>query len=156
MEIEGFENYLIYEDGRVYSKKRKKFLKNNPDKNNGYLRVGLWKDGNKNHFSIHRLIALHYIENPNNYPEVDHIDRDTQNNSLDNLRWCDRSMNQQNKGLMVTNKTGIKYISQHKGGYRFQKMINGNKHQKWFKTLEEALKYKEEYLQRNNNRIAAN
>ena len=44
------------------------------------------------------------------------------------------------------NTTGIKYICKTKDGYRFQKTIKGKKHGKWFKTLEEAIEYKEQYL----------
>jgi len=145
MEIDGYNNYLIYEDGRVFSKKRNKFLKASPD-NCGYLRFNLYKDGKRKTFMIHRLIALHYIPNPHNYEEVDHIDRNRQNNSIDNLRWVDRSMNQQNQGLFKTNKLGISNICQTDYGYRFKIVRNGKKHQKRFKTLEDAIKYKEEYL----------
>jgi len=145
MEIEGYENYLIFEDGRVFSKKRNKFLKATPN-SRGYLRLNLCKDGKLKLFQIHRLIALHYIPNPNNYEEVDHLDRNRQNNSIDNLRWVDRSMNQQNTGVRITNKLKIKNISPHENGYRFQKIVNGKIHTKKFKTLEDAIKYKEEYL----------
>jgi len=148
MEIEGYNNYLIFEDGRVFSKKRPStnggFMKPNVKKD-GYLQVQLNNYGQKT-FMIHRLIATYYIPNPNNYEEVDHIDRNRQNNSIDNLRWVDRSMNQQNKGLFKTNKLGISNIYQTDYGYRFQKKVNGKKHTKRFKTLEDAIKYKEEYL----------
>jgi hypothetical protein len=145
MEIEGYSNYLIYEDGRVFSKKRNKFMKSRNNRR-GYYEVNLYKDGKKKSFKIHRLIALHYIPNPNNYEEVDHKDRNRQNNSIDNLRWADRSMNQQNKGLFKTNKLGISNICQRKDDYQFKIVRNGKRHQKYFKTLEDAIKYKEEYL----------
>ena len=145
MEIEGYENYLIYEDGKVFSKKRKIFLKS-LDNGDGYLIVPLCKDGKKKAFTIHRLIALHYIPNPHNYKCVDHKDRNRQNNSLDNLRWVTNQMNCQNRGLVITNKLGISNIYQTDYGYRFYKTINGKRHGKRFKTLDEALKYKEEYL----------
>jgi len=149
MEINGFENYLIYEDGRVYSKKRNTtnggFLKPRTD-THGYLRLYLCKDGKPTNKKIHRLIAEHYIPNPHNYPCVDHIDRDRQNNSLDNLRWVTFQMNNQNMGLRKDNKLGIQYISKDGNGYIFQKTRNGKNHRKWFKNLEDAIKYKEEYL----------
>jgi len=145
MEVNGFENYLIYKDGRVFSKKRKKFLKSHPN-NYGYIRIILCKDGKPNNFLIHRLIAEHYIANPNNYLEVDHIDRDRKNNSIDNLRWVTKTMNSQNTGLFKTNKLGISNIYQTEKGYRFKIIRNGNKHEKNFKTLEDSIKYKEEYL----------
>ena len=46
---------------------------------------------------IHRLVALHFVDNPNNYTEVDHLDRDKENNNAENLRWCTRSDNNSNK-----------------------------------------------------------
>jgi len=145
MEIEGYSNYLIYEDGRVFSKKRKIFLKSR-DNGRGYHTVHLCKDGRHKHYLVHRLVAIHYIPNPHNYPEVDHKDRDKENNSIDNLRWVTRSMNNQNTGIFITNKLGISNISFGKQGYRFDKRINGKRHHKCFKTLDEALKYKEEYI----------
>tara|TARA_R100000734_G_C3316928_1_gene109684 strand:- start:1530 stop:1985 length:456 start_codon:yes stop_codon:yes gene_type:complete len=144
MEIQGYSNYLIYEDGRVYSKKKKIFLKGR-NVGAGYLSVVLWNDKKKQHY-IHRLVALHYIPNPENKPEVDHINRDKKDNRVDNLRWVTRCENKQNLGLLNTNTTGIKNICPHKnGGYNYEKKVNKKKHTKYFKTLEEAIEYKKEY-----------
>ncbi len=139
MEINGHPNYLVYEDGRVFSKKSRKILK--PYTNGqGYMRVKLT---NQKDMYIHRLVALHYIPNPHNYPEVDHIDRNRTNNDISNLRWADHSMNQQNTGFRCNNISGHKNISPHqKGGYVFQKTFRGKNHKKYFKTLEEAIEYK--------------
>jgi hypothetical protein len=146
MEIEGYANYLIYEDGSVYSKKTKKFRKLSVHVE-GYLKINLCKDGKAKHFLVHRLVAKHYIPNPHNYEQVDHIDRDKSNNHLYNLRWVNQSMNQQNRDVRSDNKLEIKNISPHsKSGYSFEKKINGKRHGKWFKTLEEAIEYKEHYL----------
>ena len=107
MEINGYPNYLIYEDGRVYSKKRKIFMK--PFLiNKGYKSIYLFKNNKRKHFLIHRLIALHYIPNPNNYPTVDHIDRNPLNNNISNLRWASSSM--QNENRKVFSNSGEKYI----------------------------------------------
>lgn len=59
----------------------------------GYKVVGLHKNGLEKKFLIHRLVAENFIENPNNLPEINHIDENKQNNSVFNLEWCDRKYN---------------------------------------------------------------
>lgn len=59
----------------------------------GYLHLMLCKNGNKKHFLVHRLIAITFIPNPNNLPEVNHKDENRQHNSVDNLEWCSSSYN---------------------------------------------------------------
>ena len=59
----------------------------------GYEVVGLWKNNRQNLVFIHRLIAEAFIENPNRYPEVNHVDGNKQNNDISNLEWCSPRMN---------------------------------------------------------------
>lgn len=61
--------------------------------NDGYLNVCLSKDGESKTYGVHKLVALTYIDNPNNLPEVNHKDENPANNCVDNLEWCDRSYN---------------------------------------------------------------
>ena len=58
-----------------------------------YLSVTLAKDGKNRKMLVHRLVASTFIENPDNLPEVNHIDEDKTNNSVDNLEWCDHKYN---------------------------------------------------------------
>lgn len=58
-----------------------------PQLNKGYLNVKLHKDNKEKTFSIHRLVALAFIENPYNKREVNHIDEDKTNNNVWNLEW---------------------------------------------------------------------
>ena len=109
MEVQDYPNYLIYQDGRIWSNKTNRFLK--PGKNTcGYLYVNLCKKGKAKHFLIHRLLGIHYIPNPNNYLYIDHIDRNKLNNNINNLRWVTNSQNQQNKGKQKNNISGISNI----------------------------------------------
>jgi hypothetical protein len=95
-DLKGFSNYLINKDGKIISKYYKKEIVFQTDRD-GYFRVNMYGDDKKRmKKGIHRLLALQYIENPNNLPLIDHIDRNRQNNSLDNLRWCDYKENRAN------------------------------------------------------------
>ena len=64
-----------------------------PQKNKrGYLVIGLVSDDYKS-YKVHRLVATAYIPNPYNYPEVNHIDGDKENNRVENLEWCTKQYN---------------------------------------------------------------
>lgn len=90
------EHYEISKDGKVYSPYTKKYLKLRKDKD-GYFDVALIynKEGKRQPFRVHRLVALKYIENPNNLSVVNHKDLNKQNNSVENLEWCDVKRNTQ-------------------------------------------------------------
>ena len=144
MEINGYPNYLIYNDGRVYTKNRKRFLIPQEIKD-GYLRVGLSNSENRKWFLIHRLVALHYIDNPNNKQYVDHIDRNTQNNDISNLRWVTTQENMDNRDLI--SNTGEKYISYDKknDGYNIQ-IPNINKWLNKNYSLQDAINLRDSLL----------
>ena len=91
-EIEGDENYLIYPDGRVWSKHRNKFMKQQIVR--GYYYVGLCKNNKVNLFRVHRLVAKAFIPNPDNLPEINHKDENCFNNCVENLEWCTNHYNQ--------------------------------------------------------------
>lgn len=152
MEIQDYPNYLIYDDGRVFSKGDKfhkpRFLKPQKKNQKGYLGYCL---GRGNNVYIHRLVATHYIPNPDNKEQVDHIDGNIFNNDVENLKWVTTQENANNHiNVPKNNKLGIKNICiiNQKGYtyYQFSININKKKHSKLFKTLDEAIKYKEEYL----------
>lgn len=94
-------NYLVYEDGRIFSKKTNRFLKGKID-NMGYLVYAL---AIQDKFSIisnrklskmvyaHRLVAELFLENPNDYPYVHHKDENKLNNHYSNLEWVSPKLN---------------------------------------------------------------
>jgi len=146
MEIQGFENYLIYEDGRVFTKKYNRFL-THKNHNSGYNAVTLYKNNKCKNLLLHRLIAIHYIPNPENKPYVDHINRDKSDNRVENLRWATNSENQQNKGKSKNNTSGHKNIFYYKAKDRwvFTKSINEKKIRKCFKNLDDAIEFKRSF-----------
>jgi len=86
--IPNHENYNITEEGDVYNKFGKK-LKSICDKNGtGAYKIFLTTYGNKQSYMIHYLVALVYLENPNNLKRVRHKDGEKTNNYYENLEWC--------------------------------------------------------------------
>lgn len=59
----------------------------------GYLCVFLCKNGKVKKFFVHRLVAETFLENPENFPQVNHIDENKQNNVVTNLEWCSSQYN---------------------------------------------------------------
>lgn len=96
-DIEGYEGYQISNMGNVKSlgndkAKKEKILK--PAKHRcGYLKVNLCKQGKTKTHLIHRLVALHFIQNPNNLPFINHRDEDKTNNAVQNLEWVTPKQN---------------------------------------------------------------
>lgn len=100
-DIKGYEGkYQISNFGRVRNVKTGKVLKLYPNEK-GYLRIHI----GKKQYRVHRLVAIAFIPNPNNYPDVNHKDENKQNNfvyidengnyvpELSNLEWCTKSYN---------------------------------------------------------------
>lgn len=81
--IPNYEGYFATEDGHIFSTRRNRFLAETVNRD-GYKRVTI----KNNCRSVHRLVAMAYIPNPNDYPCINHKDEDKLNNSVENLEWC--------------------------------------------------------------------
>ena len=96
------EYYEINNYGEVRNKKSNYMLIG--DKNStGYMRVCLYNKNKKFRFFRHTMVAKLFLDNPNNFKEVNHIDGNKENNYVGNLEFCDRKHNERE-----AHRTGIK------------------------------------------------
>lgn len=92
--VKNYENlYEVSDLGQIRSVARQKNLAVNPHKDTRYLTVGLWKNNKNKTCYVHRLVAEAFIPNPDNLPQVNHIDGDRQNNNINNLEWVTHQEN---------------------------------------------------------------
>lgn len=117
------DDYIITEDGKVIAKRNGKALKGQPN-DKGYLRIAI---GKKRMF-IHRLVAEKYVPNPENKPQVNHINGIKTDNRACNLEWVTNQENRDHarkNGLIVTgelvggaklNADKVRYIRENPDG----------------------------------------
>lgn len=115
-DVVGYEGlYKVSNFGNVYSVRSDKQLKHSKNRG-GYLFVVLCTDGKPKQFKVHRLVAISFLTNPDNKPQVNHIDEDKTNNRLDNLEWVTAKENtnygSRNKKAAKSNSKNIKVIYQ--------------------------------------------
>jgi hypothetical protein len=110
--IPGYSKYEISSFGKVRHKEYKNIRE--PYIHNQYLKVSLSNDDCKQvPCRLHRLLALAFLPNPENYPVIDHINGNKLDNSLSNLRWCSYSTNSKN---WCANRTNFKKVIQYSEG----------------------------------------
>lgn len=87
--LEKYVNSAIKNNSKV--KRKEQILKQYSKR--GYLQVSLIKNHKRYYFNVHRLVAITFLPNPDNLPQVNHKDENTMNNNVDNLEWCTAKYN---------------------------------------------------------------
>jgi hypothetical protein len=119
----------------------------------GYAYVDLWKHNTRRKVYLHTLLAEAFIPNPDNKPQIDHINRNPLDNRLENLRWATNEDNSQNKEYTAKTNTGHLYIHRLPyGGFYLQIKHRSLKFQKVFADLDDALLNREEILSRQRDK----
>jgi hypothetical protein len=147
-------DYVLFENGVVLSLKTNKFI-NGYIHNTGYIRIQL----NGHQHRIHRLLAKAFIDNPDNKPCIDHIDRNRSNNDLSNLRWCSIMENTHNRSISRNNLSGENCIHKthrtHKKGLKFYWVVyiesNHKTYRKIFRCDESDIEIPQNVIQYRND-----
>jgi len=92
-DVVGYEGiYKVNERGDIWSCVSKRLRKTRIDRY-GYVIVSLYKSRNSKTALVHRIVASAFIPNPDNLPQINHIDENPQNNNVCNLEWCTSKYN---------------------------------------------------------------
>lgn len=132
--IKDFPNYFITSNGDVYSSQKGYMKKMSPfkDSQKRYMMIKIkHKNGKYYHKLIHRLVAEAFIENKNNYPEVDHINDICDDNRVENLQWCTRKQNVHKEYKKMSPIRNKKKCALYKGGkllFLFNSIIDASRY----------------------------
>jgi len=151
--INDYDNYSISEEGQVRNDLTGYILKNRIDKD-GYFTVALSKNSNRKDLKIHRLLCKCFKDDFQEYLQVDHIDKNRQNNNLENLRMVNNQQNSSNQNKTKSNTTSkYKGVSFNKATKKWTAMIQNNLKAIFlgrYETELEAAKAYNDYIDQNN------
>lgn len=167
--IENFSNYSVSSMGEVRNDKTNKILKQSHN-NKGYMYCYIKRDdGVYKNCQVHRLVAKTFIPNINDKPCVNHKDYNPSNNNVENLEWVTHSENclhsiehiknartYKNHSKRIRQKISIcttnfnrdlgHHIYHNRNHFMFVITQDKKRHSKTFKTLDEAISYRDKYL----------
>lgn len=125
--VVGYEGYYEVSNTGLVRRIKGNILKPKIEKN-GYVRYHLSQNGKAKTILAHRIVALAFIPNPNNYPTVNHKDENKENNQVDNLEWCDMPyQNRYGQGAINRNKAKEKPVLQYDKDGNFIKKFDSVK-----------------------------
>jgi len=150
--VDGFPKYVIHPCGTILNLRLNHTREVKHCKTiNEYMNIGLTNNGKRKHFRVHRLLALHFIPNSENKPQIDHINGVRDDNRLENLRWVTHMENmnsfRSNPPAAITKGSIAKVKS---GSWRWDYLMKGKKKSETIYRLEDLLKFRKEKLKKYN------
>ena len=144
-DIPGYEEkYQATSSGEVFSLLTNKFLKFGDD-TYGYDTCTL--QGRT--FKVHKLMGMTFLENPNSYTQIDHVNRNRKDNRVENLRYVSNSENQNNKNSYAKKSPEMRHIQVKKTTFKvIKKYTDKPPVYKSFKTLAEAQTFRDTLIQK--------
>ena len=125
--------YKVSNLGRIlslnYRNTGKAELRTPVEMSNGYLQIGLSKNGECKKCYVHRLVAQTFIPNPDNLPEINHIDEDKTNNRVDNIEWKSHKDN-------INHGTRTERVAKARSKRVIQLSLSGEFIREWTSTME--------------------
>jgi hypothetical protein len=140
-DVIGYEGlYRVSDLGHVHGPR--KLLRPGAD-GGGYLAVNLCKDGRQILTKVHRIVAAAFVPNPHGKREVDHINRDRQDNRATNLQWATKRENMLNTHRHDGERYGIYWVKP-RNVYEVKFRVNKQmRHYGWHGTLEDAIRIRD-------------
>lgn len=141
------DRYEVSDEGEIRNVETGRVLKQRDS--NGYRTCYITRDGRTSCYMVHRVVAKAFISMIEGKNVVDHINRDKTDNTVQNLRWTDTSQNNRNRSRFHSKTDGLHNITQNGNKFVVSFMQNRETTRKSFDTQEEAIAWRDDFIQSN-------
>ena len=141
------DRYEVSDDGLIRNAETGRVLKQRDS--NGYRTCYITRDGRTSCYMVHRVVAKAFVPMIEGKNVVDHINRDKTDNTVQNLRWTDTSQNNRNRSRFHSKTDGLHNITQNGNKFVVSFMQNRETTRKSFETQEEAIAWRDDFIERN-------